>query len=225
SLGSLVLDKNHYEYYYETNTSIVTTNSSESNPDNNNSNGNGCNIIEMAAKYCPNLINFTSSVTISEIPQLITLFTLCPILETVNLMHSSFDDYDHMEQLSNSTISSLNQENVPMIDVDWLLEKMCDQKLSRNLRRLSIQAPWSYSSAALENYLTTCSPPLKSLELSYFFSDDHLSVLLRCLDGKLKSLKVETVEELSDELQVEALDKIEDFRVQKLKAEYLFAYL
>ncbi|CAG8500492.1 8570_t:CDS:2 [Acaulospora morrowiae] len=198
SLRSLILDKNKYDYY-------------ESN--------NGNNIIETTAKYCPNLMDFTSPVATSEIPQLITLFTLCPMLVSVSFVHS-FDDHDYMEQqLSDTTNSSSNQEGTSAIDVDWLLEKMSDQKLAQNLRHLSIRAPWSFSPVTLENYLTTCDPPLRSLEFSHFFSDDHLGVILRCLNGKLRNLKLETSDELSDELQVEALTQLENFQVHKLRAE------
>ncbi|CAG8531698.1 14405_t:CDS:2 [Racocetra fulgida] len=154
-----------------------------------------CNIIETTAKYCPNIVNFSSIVSVSEISQLLTLFTFCPQLESVTLRGPE-DETDHVIE-----------------DINWLFEQMGELQLLRKLRNLAIQAPWSFLPHSLNEFLKDSSPPLRSLEFScsHCFSDGHLEVILRCLGKNLKRLKLATCIEMDDELIVEALATIEDF--------------
>ncbi|KAF0556874.1 hypothetical protein F8M41_014605 [Gigaspora margarita] len=153
-----------------------------------------CNIIETIAKYCPNLVNFSSIVSVREISQLLTLFTFCPQLESVTL-RQPLEEFNVIE------------------DINWLFDQMSELQLLRKLRHLAIQTPWSFLPRSLNRFLVSSNPPLKSLEFScsHCFSDAHLDVILRCLGKNLKRLKLITCKEIDDNRIIDALETIQDF--------------
>ncbi|CAG8694972.1 41404_t:CDS:2 [Gigaspora margarita] len=153
-----------------------------------------CNIIETIAKYCPNLVNFSSIVSVREISQLLTLFTFCPQLEYVTL-RQPLEEFNVIE------------------DINWLFDQMSELQLLRKLRHLAIQTPWSFLPRSLNRFLVSSNPPLKSLEFScsHCFSDAHLDVILRCLGKNLKRLKLITCKEIDDNRIIDALETIQDF--------------
>ncbi|CAG8759276.1 11289_t:CDS:1, partial [Cetraspora pellucida] len=154
------------------------------------------NIIQTVANHCPNLINFKSFIESEEIPQLVSLFTLCTNLQSV----------------------TINGPRSPEIDVNHLFLELSSQELP-NLRDLAILGSWSFRSYSLDQFLSGSKPPLKSLKIqnSKCFTDSHLEVILRNLcsnissnSGTLKELRLHVTSHLNEELVDKAKEYVKE---------------
>ncbi|CAG8485737.1 25430_t:CDS:2 [Dentiscutata erythropus] len=152
---------------------------------------NSSNIIETVANHCPNLISFKSFIESDEVPQLVSLFTLCTNLQSV----------------------TINGPRSPEIDVNHLFLELSSQELP-NLRDLAILGSWSFRSNSLNQFLSGSKPPLKSLQIqnSRCFTDSHLEVILKNLCSEasskctLKDLRLHITSQLNEEL----IDKVRE---------------
>ncbi|CAG8542689.1 6332_t:CDS:2 [Funneliformis caledonium] len=170
-------------------------------------------LIEITGQYCPNLTHFTTFVDIKDIPRLLTLFTLCPLLQSIELSRKiiSQDQDESLEDAFNNTA-----------DVTYLLEQMASQNLLYNLKRLVIRVPWSFTPVSLESYLCNVRPPLKCLEISqsYSFDNEHLKVLVKYAKEKqqLKKIFIETLHELDYDWNDNSLPIFEVFEYHRIRS-------
>lgn len=168
-------------------------------------------LIEIVGQHCPNLSHFTTFVDTNDVPQLITLFTLCPLLRSIELSRKVFPQDESLEDAVSHTA-----------DITYLLEQITSQNLLSNLNRLILSVPWSFTPTALENYLRNVRPPLNYLEVrqSYSFKSDHLEILVNYAKERqrLKRVYIETLNELSDELVVESMATFELFEYHRIRS-------
>ncbi|RIB03882.1 hypothetical protein C2G38_2122031 [Gigaspora rosea] len=175
------------------NSNITTLNLGQYKTTLNNpsSSSSSSNIIEIVANNCPNLVSFKSFIESDEIPQLVSLFTLCTNLQSV----------------------TINGPRSPEIDVNHLFLELSSQELP-NLKDLSILGSWSFQSYSLNQFLSGSKPPLKSLQIqnSRCFTDSHLEVVLKNLCSEisskntLKDLRLHVTCQLNEEL----IDKVRE---------------
>ncbi|CAG8432937.1 6083_t:CDS:10 [Diversispora eburnea] len=152
--------------------------------------------------YCSQLRNFSSYIDSEDLNQLFNLFTSCKNLETVTIY---------------GPISS-------EIETTNLLLRLSQQELP-NLRSLSIQAAWKFTSLALDQFLINSKPSLKYLEFrnSRCFNDKHLKVIIKNLGKELNILKLHITEPLNEELvgeakrEIELRGRIKDLRNSEVK--------
>jgi hypothetical protein len=162
-------------------------------------------LIEIAGQYCPNLTHFSAFVDAIDTPHLLTLFTLCPLLRSIELLSrvqvESFED----------TISRITQ-------IDHLLEWITSQNLLSHLNRFILRVPWSFTPTSLDNFL--CKLPLKYLEISqsYSFDPEHLKVLIKHGKEKqqLKTVFIETFHELPEKHLFESRSVFESFEYHRM---------
>ncbi|CAI2174020.1 16326_t:CDS:1 [Funneliformis geosporum] len=175
-------------------------------------------LIEITGQYCPNLTHFTTFVDINDIPRLLTLFTLCPLLQSVELSRKI---------IPQGQDESLEDAFSNIADVTYLFEQMASQNLLYNLKRLVLRAPWSFTPVSLESYLCGVKPPLKCLEISqsYSFDNEHLKVLIKYAKEKqqLKKVLIETLHELDDNWN-ESLAIFEVFEYHRIRQYHLPGY-
>ncbi|KAF0429069.1 RNI-like protein [Gigaspora margarita] len=179
------------------NSNILTLNLGQykttlNNSSSSSSSSSSSKIIETVANHCPNLISFKSFIESDEIPQLVSLFTLCTNLQSV----------------------TINGPRSPEIDVNHLFLELSSQELP-NLKDLSILGSWSFQSYSLNQFLSGSKPPLKSLQIqnSRCFTDSHLEVILKNLCSEisskntLKDLRLHVTCQLNEDL----VDKVRDY--------------
>ncbi|CAG8465183.1 14298_t:CDS:2 [Rhizophagus irregularis] len=168
-------------------------------------------LIEIVGQHCPNLTHFTTFVDTNDVPQLITLFTLCPLLRSIELSRNISPQDESLEDAVNHTA-----------DITYLLEQITSQNLLSNLNRLILSVPWSFTSTSLENYLLYVRPPLNYLEVrqSYSFNSDHLEILVKYAKERqrLKRVYIETLNELSEEVLAESEATFELFEYQRIRS-------
>jgi hypothetical protein len=168
-------------------------------------------LIEIVGQYCPNLTHFTTFVDTNDVPRLLTLFTLCPLLRSIELLRNVSPQDESLEDAISHTA-----------DITYLLEQITSQNLLSNLNRLILSVPWTFTPTALENYLHIVKPPLYYMELrqSYSFNSDHLEILIKYAKERqrLKKVYIETLNELSDELVVESMATFESFEYQRIRS-------
>lgn len=125
-------------------------------------------VIKTVANYCPNLKTFSSYVDGDEIDHLVALFTLCVNLSSVTLS------------------GPRNSE----INVDDMFLQLARQDLS-NLQEFNILGAWSFTSESLRQFLMCSKAPIRTLSIdNCFFTDDHLDVVVHCLQNTLKTLRL-----------------------------------
>ncbi|CAG8571579.1 5495_t:CDS:1 [Ambispora gerdemannii] len=128
-------------------------------------------VIEIIAQHCSNIIKCNVRPTKDEMPQLVSLVSLCENLETLIITGARW----------------------PEIDVNSVVRDMSKYKLPK-LRHLGIQAALTLTPRTLEHFFQNTRAPIVTLEFyqSQCFGDHHLDVVLCCLESTLRNLRVQT---------------------------------